>query len=319
MAVPDQQREQWARRHGFTLMEALVTISMISVLVSLITPGVISVRSAARKVECINHLKNLALAAENHETTSRTLTLENGTGSWCRQLFPGLDLAAPDRSLNSTDPDVVTSARTATPQVFRCPVDTAHDGVPAGLTCVASTGYIRNGYWWDPSDLSHTPDACVSFSPAGPISKTLSSGAVFQSTRTGRRLQPVYGDGRSHTLLLSENVQAGSWMSRYTGDIAFGVDVTLDRNNGHTLELNASVIVGSNGAVTPSMINAGLDTAMTGRTPRPSSYHGGGVEVAVADGSVHVLSQTMSQDVDFRLLASHGVLHGQQIVSDSQY
>ena len=108
-------------------------------------------------------------------------------------------------------------------------------------------------------------------------------------------------------------------MSRHTGDIAFGVDVTLDRNNGHTLELNASVIVGSTGAVTPSMINVGLDTALTGRTPRPSSYHGGGVEVAFADGSVHFFSETMSQDVYFRLLTSNGVLHGQKIVSDSQY
>jgi len=321
MAEFKQRLKQRGPRSGFTLLEVLVSISIISVLVSLIAPGVFFARSAARKLECTNHLKNVLLAAENHAATGQTLILENGseTGSWCRQLLPYLDLAALDRALNSDDPAVVTAAKTASPQVFRCPVDTGHDSMSASLNYVANAGYIRNGFWWDVSDLSHTPDAYVTFSPAWSISKTLASGAVFRATLTGRRLQPVYGDGRSNTFLFSENVQAGKWTSRYTADIACGADVTLDRNNGDTLELNASVIVGTHGAETPSMINVGLDTTLPGETPRPSFYHSGGVEAAFADGSVRFLNETMSQDVYFRLLTSNGVIHGQKPVSDFQY
>ena len=235
----NRQRLKRASRGGFTLMEVLVAISVISVLLSLIAPGVLSARSAARKTECSNHLKNLAFAAANHEASGETLLLEDGTenGSWCRQLLPHLDLVALERSLNSSDPVQVAAALQSSPQIFRCPVDTFHMDVSAGLTYVANAGYIQNGYWWDSQDLAHTPDAYVSFSPAWPVTRTVSTGAVFRRTTMGRELRPVFGDGRSNTILLSENVQAGRWTSRFTSQIAFGVDVTLDRNNGDTLEL----------------------------------------------------------------------------------
>lgn len=94
---------------GFTLVELLVVIAIIGVLIALLLPAVQQAREASRRMQCTNHLKQIALALHNYHDTFQVFPSAaycggpnrvTGTGdithchTWIESLFPFLEQQA---------------------------------------------------------------------------------------------------------------------------------------------------------------------------------------------------------------------------------
>jgi prepilin-type N-terminal cleavage/methylation domain-containing protein/prepilin-type processing-associated H-X9-DG protein len=88
------------QKAGFTLIELLVVIAIIAVLIALLLPAVQAAREAARRAQCINNLKQIALAAHNYESANGTFPIGN---RGLQLVYPGL----PPCGLSSTSTDPI--------------------------------------------------------------------------------------------------------------------------------------------------------------------------------------------------------------------
>jgi prepilin-type N-terminal cleavage/methylation domain-containing protein/prepilin-type processing-associated H-X9-DG protein len=103
-------------RSAFTLVELLVVIAIIGVLVALLLPAVQSAREAARRMQCQNQLKQIAIAAHNvHDTTNafpsgHRCTYINGSQvyymNWGIALLPYIEQQALFTQYDDTVPNI---------------------------------------------------------------------------------------------------------------------------------------------------------------------------------------------------------------------
>ena len=111
---------------GFTLIELLVVIAIIAILVALILPAVQQAREAARRTECLNNLKQIALAVNLYEEVRRayppsfTTVQGQATDSWSVQarILPFLEQDAAYNRIDFGQP------YSSSPEIKRMRVDT---------------------------------------------------------------------------------------------------------------------------------------------------------------------------------------------------
>lgn len=80
-SIPSRYDRNIRPPHGFTLVELLVVIAIIGTLVALLLPAVQSARESARRTQCVNNLKQLGQAFQNHVSTKQYLPM-GGMCSW---------------------------------------------------------------------------------------------------------------------------------------------------------------------------------------------------------------------------------------------
>ena len=144
------------RRPAFTLIELLVVIAIIAVLIALLLPAVQSAREAARRAQCTNNLKQLALAANNYESTSGCFPSGSYSGTvfnpphWgtypenfsCFARMLGFFDQAPmynaiNWNLTSADITNVTICAVRVGSLI-CPSDTQNDSIPFPLVTASA-------------------------------------------------------------------------------------------------------------------------------------------------------------------------------------
>ncbi len=270
-------------RSGFTLVELLVVIAIIGILIALLLPAVQAAREAARRAQCINNMAQIGIALQNYEGAREALPpgSTNPTGpilneprgyhvSWLVHLLPYMEEQTTYRHIDLSksvyDPvnAPVAQVRIAT---FTCPTDGS--SVP---------GPPQSNYAGCHNDVET------------PIDVT-NNGVLFLNS--GIRSVDI-PDGRTYTLFVGEKLQESGdlgWMS--------GTRATL-RNAGGGLVNNVGVWAPSENV-----------EKAAGKADKPSakdvdprlavgefgSYHPGGINILLGDGSVRYLSVNVSLPV----------------------
>ena len=264
------------KRIGFTLVELLVVITIIGMLMAMLLPAVNQAVEAARNAQCKNHIAQLAKATTIFESQLQVYpgwnnVISNSSGTdpkvtWCIRLFPYIEQKGVYRKYSET-----SLRPTPYIEVFVCPSN------PPDVTGGPTNGYVANAG----QDTTNNE---------------LPSNGVFHN-RTGAaaiRINADYvsgNDGLSNTLMFSENLQATMW-NQNTGS--------------YTKKATVFVWRSTTSPSTTERINGNKKTATKGLTPRPSSFHPGGVNVAFCDDHVIYLREDIHYRVYTQLMTSYG-------------
>lgn len=322
-ASPTSRRND--RRSALTLIEVLVAVGVMGLLAALLLPIILSAREASRRMQCLNNLRQLAQAVHNHVTVHQNqlpYTSTNGTDAQGKKLLPSISphrhlLPVLDQSVLYTNidfHDMSINAPGSPPAfsspshsqlleirvpVFLCPSDVQRPG---------ATNYCAN--------MGSGPGVYGPEAPAIAGFHGNTAGAFVHARST---LVSEFRDGLSSTALFSERLIGDgdpeaytAWTDFYyfeptdisTADEAVQACSALaDPEPAHASYSGWTWLFGGwnstwyNHILTPNSpvpdCSAGGDEmAGGGRGAYAArSFHRGGVNVALADGSCRFVSQ----------------------------
>lgn len=295
----------------FRLVDMLVTALVIAILIALLLPALMRSTEGgdSRRTFCMNNLRQGALGLVLLENQKQSFPgylnrVGNQPASW---VVPTLGYLEHQGVLEAWQANRRPKPEPQASRLhfFVCPSDDSGAKVVAPLSYVANAGI---------------PDSAFASSSPG---DKLANGVFhnrFDSTSAPAMTVAFLNahDGATHTLLLSENIQAGQWAGngqydtlpnggKVVAPTGFFTPEQAERLT--TIVWHPSQAVPTT-AVAERRVNvghdSGLDEAPTLDFARPSSFHRGGANVAMADSSVRFLSDEIDYGVYVALMTPDG-------------
>ena len=317
------------RRRGFTLIELLVVIAIIAILIALLLPAVQQAREAARRTSCKNNLKQWGLALHNYHDTFTIFPYghqqelyagqERRRDCWFQRVLPYVEQAnvyAAYEALPRTDAVMGEYIHRITLQNIVgpipggwCPSDPEAPGRGAnGGTAAFQSNYAVCGGVGQAVTMDPTTKVFTVTNRNIPQTNT-GTGLFYMNSNTGIR---TCTDGSSNTLLMSEGVLRSKAVSGAWGDLG-GVWGGAPHGSFafSTAEVpNTSVadrVYHCKAVLTPSAPNGapcenGNAGGLAGRWVFARSYHVGGVQGTMADGSVRFFSNNIDRQTWMKLV-----------------
>ena len=299
------------KRNGFTLIELLVVIAIIAVLTSLLLPAVQQAREAARRTQCKNNMKQLALAIHNYESSNSVLppsrltpdveiydNIGNYSGyqSWTTMILPYIDQG---NLQNTLDFNYAWSSAQNRPAISRKVVTFVCPSVPGDNR--ADPQWVKGAYGGDYNSVNEIKPKVYTSVLNLPDPGDASRAGVL--AKGSKNTFAHVTDGTSNTIMLAEVAgQPDIWTSEgrmnATRFAAYSDDKVVDLGGRYVASDGTGWADPDNGFSINGATQNGLDKYgpyMINRinTSEVFSFHTGMAIVAMADGSVKSVSDSV--------------------------
>jgi prepilin-type N-terminal cleavage/methylation domain-containing protein/prepilin-type processing-associated H-X9-DG protein len=289
-----------SRPYAFTLVELLVVIAIIGILIALLLPAVQAAREAARRSQCTNNLKQLGLAMHNYHDVHKVFPYGFQTeiagcthrrDCWFQRILPFIEQKPFSDKYEADKTEYIHSIPKSLAGTIvgamMCPSDPSGPAFGGG----GSDNGFQGNYVVCAGGGTGTTTIDMN------IIKTDTGGLFSQNSACGFR---DCLDGSSNTLLASEAIIRGStggnwgeaggyWGGAPHGSYAFS---TAEPPNTSV----ADRVYSCKSITWPKApCENGNAGGLTGRWNFARSYHPGGVNTALADGSVRFVSETIDR------------------------
>ncbi len=325
-------------RPGFTLIELLVVIAIIAVLIALLLPAVQSAREAARRAQCTNNLKQIGLALHNYHQALNCFPMSMGfdapgfgfpepvSYSGLSMLLPYMEQSVVYNSINYSihraDPGNNTALATSVSS-FLCPSDPQAGNLPPGQ---AGENYHPNSgntidYVHDISDPWNFNTSLPPFNGVFyPVSHTRIAEITDGTSNTAAFSEMGLGD-MSNAIATEKTDQFWTQTWPTTPDLAIaqcqGFPAANLAYQGLSTDgvpwLEGSTSAMYNHVNTPNKRSCIFPPGRIMNTA--NSYHPGGVNVGMCDGSVRYMKDSVSLPT-WRALGSR---NGGEVISSDSY